>query len=512
MPSRASAVATLKPSLRNCWESLTLLRKSYTKRSVDERPKVTESGSRECAGEGASPDEPREQASTKVGFVGRLRLFRTWLFDRRWRFAAALALLVLVVALGVLVWRFIRPRHVDTLVLATGTLGAAYDPAGRAIAEAISPGLAFEGQSRLAIWGARRSPASVQAKRTEGGSSNLRMLERGTAQLALLHSNVSVPLSVRAVARLYDEPLQIVAWGDHPMVIDELCDRRLAIGARDSNSNEYARKVLEHFCPARSGRTLMELSYAAGKQAFARHEADAFFIMTGLPVAIVQELLALEGTSLVSLGDPSHAGSEVEGFRVRHPEVRTAVLAERIYGREPTRPVGTIASSAVLAARADLDANLVTDIARGLFEQLPAMARAEPLLANLDRRGEPLPIPWHEGAKRFYGHEASDLSFHGFIELLSVMGTIASAMSLRSFVRRDTLTGYYRRVTQVRAAASASPRRERHDKLRALLREVLDEVGAGKLDATHRLRVFVEDLREEIRELREEIREEWRDD
>ena len=77
------------------------------------------------------------------------------------------------------------------------------------------------------------------------------------------------------------------------------------------------------------------------------------------------------------------------------------IAANQLPGQ--SRPVETMGSEWLLVCRSDLSEDLVYQLTREFFAQLPALARAHGEAALIDPEQAPAaPIPLHAGAARYY--------------------------------------------------------------------------------------------------------------
>ncbi|SRR5260221_4885589 len=131
--------------------------------------------------------------------------------------------------------------------------------------------------------------------------------------------------------------------------------------------------------------------YDAGVEKLLKGDVDAV-IVTGLPP---QEAVAR------ALGGGAHVleinGPEVDRLRVHYPLLRRTLLPRDSYPGQNT-PLHTVGVDLLLVCRADLDNQLVYELTRALFEEVPQRIRRQ-----LDpQRGPATVIPLHPGAARYY--------------------------------------------------------------------------------------------------------------
>ena len=94
--------------------------------------------------------------------------------------------------------------------------------------------------------------------------------------------------------------------------------------------------------------------------------------------------------------------TEVNKLRSSWPFLRpVTVSAHKLAGQN--QPVETLGSEWLLVCRSDLSEELVYQLTRAFFAELPAMARDHGEAALIDPEQAPAtPIPLHAGAARYY--------------------------------------------------------------------------------------------------------------
>jgi TRAP transporter TAXI family solute receptor len=131
--------------------------------------------------------------------------------------------------------------------------------------------------------------------------------------------------------------------------------------------------------------------YEASVEKLLKGDVDAS-IVTALPP---QELVARAlrgGARLLEIDGP-----EVEALRVHYPLLRRTLLPGGTYPGQDT-PLHTVGVDLLLVCRADLDNQLVYELTRALFEEVPQRIRRQ-----LDPQRAPATvIPLHPGAARYY--------------------------------------------------------------------------------------------------------------
>ena len=131
--------------------------------------------------------------------------------------------------------------------------------------------------------------------------------------------------------------------------------------------------------------------YDTAVEKLLKGDVDAL-IVTGLPPQEPVARALRGGARLLEINGP-----EVEALRVSYPLLRRTLLSAGTYPGQD-RPLHTVGVDLVLVCRADLDNELVYELTRALFEEVPQRIRRQ-----MDPQRAPATvIPLHSGAARYY--------------------------------------------------------------------------------------------------------------
>jgi TRAP transporter TAXI family solute receptor len=126
-------------------------------------------------------------------------------------------------------------------------------------------------------------------------------------------------------------------------------------------------------------------------------EIDAVFSANPLMLAAAQTLNETVPLRLLPIGR-----TVTNRLRGSYPFLRpVTVAANQLPGH--SQPTETLGAEWLLVCSSDLSEDLVYQLTRAFFEQLPAMAREHGEAALIDPEQAPAaPIPLHAGAARYY--------------------------------------------------------------------------------------------------------------
>lgn len=256
----------------------------------------------------------------------------------------------------------------------------------------------------------RELGVDIEVIETEGSVDNLLRVDSGEAILGFAQGDTAVdalagegafdePLSVKAVARVYDEYVHIVVPAESELDhVSDLEGRRVSLGARGSGVQVIATRVLHAFGVDLGSIENPELALSESIDALQRGEIDGFFWVGGLPTPGVEALADEMPLRLLSI-DPD----TVERVNSAHVGVyRLAEFPVGVYGIEV--PTVTMTVPNYLITSADAPDALIRDATRELFDSRTEIARRVSVAELLDRRQAIFtgPMELHPGAVEFY--------------------------------------------------------------------------------------------------------------
>lgn len=250
------------------------------------------------------------------------------------RVLGALALLVVALLVSSFAFRNQLPKKITVATAARG--GLYYH-----LAEAL--------ESKLEA----QSGSSVSLRVTEGSEANRKLLLAGEVDMAIVQVGAVELDGLAVLAPLYEDVVFVLTRSDSEIAgVLDLVGHGVALGPPGSGMRVSAEQVLDHY--------QIPLSDLRGVDAYFGTIGDdpafeAAIVTTGLLNPDLERLLRGGDWSLLPIRD-------AEAFVVRHPLYAPFVVPRGLYGERPTRPAAattTLATTAVLAARADISDRLV---------------------------------------------------------------------------------------------------------------------------------------------------------
>lgn len=276
------------------------------------------------------------------------------------------------------------------LVIATGTTDGVYYQLGSQLA---------------GIWAGQLGVAKPTVLSTAGSVENIQRLRDGTADIgfgsadAIMDPN-SGPRKLRALARIYDDYIQVVVRADEP--IDDLADlagRRVSVSTRGSQVQLVADRIIKASGVHRM--VPVDLSLNDSISAMADDKIDAFFWSGGLPTQSIAQLAASTPVKLLDLRtDPSHV---MDKMLDAYPVYGTALVPAGTYGAD-NPSVTTLTVPNFLLVTDQMPDDVAEALVRGLFDATGRLVGVNAVALGIDVHSAIYtePVLLHPGAEQYY--------------------------------------------------------------------------------------------------------------
>jgi len=266
----------------------------------------------------------------------------------------------------------------------------------------------------------RNGKVRVRTVETSGSVENAKMLARGSADYALMQSDVanyaiagrgpfagSGPVTtLRCVTSLFPEIVHIVVKASSPIqTISDLRGRRVDVGVKDSGTRYDAQALLTTY--GIKDRDLARLTMDGPERAMSqlrKGNLDAFFITTAAPLPDLQELAAISVIRFLPVED--HI---LQKLMTEYPGIVRMTMAANTYPgqREAIQTVGVAALLVTTNQAPEAEVEKVLDL---IFSKTPVATSGSSESAKVSRQTalQNITIPMHPGASAFFG--AADIS------------------------------------------------------------------------------------------------------
>jgi TRAP transporter TAXI family solute receptor len=247
---------------------------------------------------------------------------------------------------------------------------------------------------------------------TQGAVQNVKLLESGGAQLALITMSTGREgwngvgdwtkgqkfRNIRALFPMYDNPFQAVVLQRSGLAtLAQLDKKRVGVGPRSGNGATYAPEI---FKVVGISAQLSYGSYDDIATELLAGRVDALLTLLGAPVPAIQHVDAKEPVQFLSL-----TPEQMQALRNEIPDFSPSKIAAGTY-RLLDKDYVTIAVPNFVIGRPDLPDDLIYKLVKAVFENQPRLVKATPaasdtLPQNVVKNNF---LPFHPGAVRYY-HE-----------------------------------------------------------------------------------------------------------
>ena len=282
-------------------------------------------------------------------------------------------------------------------ILATGGTSGTYYPFGGAIAN---------------VWNTKIANMNVTAQATGASAENLRLIDRGEAEFAIVQNDVmdyayngtdlfdgEKLTNIMTVGTMYPEVVQIaVSKSSGIKSVADFKGKRISVGAAGSGVEFNAKQIMEGYGLTFDDIKKSNLSFKESADGIQNGTLDGCFITAGVPNAALQELAFTAGLTLIPVdGEAADKICAKYGYYTK-----TTVPGGTYKGTDSD--TGALAIMATLAVNAALDENTVYDMTKALFENLEDLgnghAKGKEVSAQTAVTG--VSVPFHPGAVKYY--------------------------------------------------------------------------------------------------------------
>jgi TRAP transporter TAXI family solute receptor len=241
----------------------------------------------------------------------------------------------------------------------------------------------------------------VVVSAVDGGQGQLGLAQSDVVYLAYrrgIERNLYPHKNLRAIAVLWINTFYVLVRRDSPFQsISDLRGRRVGIIVPGTSGEFSMRYVLSAHGMSYAD---VEPTFQPTSQLVPRlglGEIDAVFSANPLMLAAARTLSETVPLRLLPI-----SRTVINRLRGSYPFLEpVTVAANQLHGQN--QPIETLGSEWLLVCRSDLSEDLVYQLTREFFAQLPALARDHGEAALIDPEEAPAtPIPLHAGAARYY--------------------------------------------------------------------------------------------------------------
>ncbi|MFM5100413.1 TAXI family TRAP transporter solute-binding subunit [Aeromonas veronii] len=288
------------------------------------------------------------------------------------------------------------PFGSQALTIGTGPLNGVYYPTGGAICRVLNAGHALHGDS-----------CTVQS--TRGSMANLKALDKGDVQLALVQSDVlhhvlhgTGPFSgqganneLRSLFRLYQESLALLAAPNSGITtLADIEGKRVYPGNKGAGEQITSQALMAAmgWQPGQFAAYQLK-SDSEPLEGLCDGSLDAAFVVAGHPSLAVGDLISRCKVRLIPI-----EGEQIDTLLKQHPYYQRSRIAANLYPGQTTA-INNIGMSAELVALASLPDPIVRTVRDTLLARVKQFSRLHPALSKVtpEQLQAQTELPLHAG-------------------------------------------------------------------------------------------------------------------
>lgn len=268
------------------------------------------------------------------------------------------------------------------------------------------------------LWNNNIEGLNITAQSTGASAENLRLINRGEAELAFVQNDVmdyayngtdmfegEILSNFSAILTLYPEVVQIAATKSSGIrSIADMKGKRVSVGDAGSGTEFNAKQILEAYGLTFNDIRKSNLSFKESSDGLQNGTLDACFVVAGVPNAALQELSLSADMTLVPIGNTQIV--EIISQYKYYTEVN--ISANTYNGVESdTR---AIAVKATIAVNNNIPDEEVYNMIKTIFDKQSdlSLAHAKGNELNIEEAPKGISIPFHPGAVKYY----EELGYH----------------------------------------------------------------------------------------------------
>ncbi len=280
------------------------------------------------------------------------------------------------------------------MTLATATIGGAYFPMGQAMATVINKYVPY---------------ISITPEVTNGAGENVRLVGEGNTDFGITNANIAYfayngqkPYAnkiqtLAAIGNLHPSVFQIVVLNNSPIKsFADLKGKKVAVGPPGGGTLFILQSILAEYGMKTDDIQANYLPYTDGFTQLGDGNLDAAVALGGYPTAAVTEIGTTSKIRLIVLPD-----AQMKSIIKKYPYYSKIVIPKDVYKQD--RDIPCIGINNVFFTKKSMDAKLVYDVTKALYDHLDELGTIYATAKQIDRQTlSEVPIPLHPGAKRYF--------------------------------------------------------------------------------------------------------------
>lgn len=347
-------------------------------------------------------------------------------------------------------------------------------------------------------------------------NANVSLVTEGVVDFAACVADLKAESSeVRTILEIYPEVLVVIydkSLGNPASLEELLRGRRVGVGPRELPYSKYLLELINGF--GVSEELFTPVYHPLNQFDFGPGKMDVLFTFMGANSEGLEKLIT-DNHRIYSFDDPGLHGhvSRVDGYLMKHPNVKSFVLPRNTFGKYPLNPVLTLAVPVTLIARKDMDEDVVYAFSRAVLESYSTLWRKNPVLGYLsqDLDSHKFNYPLHEGTRQYLHRDQPSLLERyaetlGFLltVILLVVGGVGSIHQLLKKRKKDRIDKYYEKLLAYgkRTPAHRQDAEETLAELAELKNLAIQQLQTERLEANESFSIFINLLHYEMERMK----------
>lgn len=257
-------------------------------------------------------------------------------------------------------------------------------------------------------YNAQSNGAKIQVKTTAGSSANIRLMEEGFLDLAIVQGDIlqdylmktRIRHPISAVAGLYTEAIQIVTSAESNIkTIADLKGKRVSVGEEESGVLRNAEIILNAYGISFDHIQKYNLGFKESANALRADNIDAFFCTAGIPTPSIGELAKNKNIRVISFD-----ADGMEKIKSLHPELTSSDIPAGTYnGQEEV--IKTLGVKAILVASLMAEDSTIQKVTEMIYIPPQNANEAAKVIPSMEFATTNIPVEFHPAAAAFYGRK-----------------------------------------------------------------------------------------------------------
>lgn len=271
------------------------------------------------------------------------------------------------------------------------------------------------GITMTSIWNSRIPNMKAVAIATGGSPHNIDLLRTNDADVAVCRSLEAYrarigekPYSEKMewmrslTGGLFVDVFQVVASKASGITsVEQFKGKRIVVGPVGSGGEVDARETLAAYGLSYDDVKVSFVEFSQGMDMIKDGLADAGILGVALGASTMQELMLDNKVRMIEISDEGLAN-----LKKRNPFYIRATIPADTYPNQKTAVATVGTPPDIIIVRAETDPNLVYQMTKALYENLPAIHAVSPLLEQFSKDlvlpDDEMLVPYHDGARRYF--------------------------------------------------------------------------------------------------------------